>query len=200
MSTSTTRGARVAGVAEKTILGVIAGASIAIGIVDAVFAMLRIVELGRGPVTLTGVPLNDPRPAGFAGATFDTVALQVADLSAGGRAALMGATAASALLVVGICAVLAWLCVRVFLGRPFVASATWGIGIVAILVLVSGMLGPLLTGIGNAEAAAVVGGGELPLFLFELDLAPLGWGFALAVVAGAFELGQRLQRDTEGLV
>jgi hypothetical protein len=40
----------------------------------------------------------------------------------------------------------------------------------------------------------------LPGFEMTVDLAPLGWGFALAVVAGAFEIGQRLQRDTEGLV
>ena len=37
-------------------------------------------------------------------------------------------------------------------------------------------------------------------FGLNLDLAPLAWGMALIVVAGAFELGQRLQRDTEGLV
>ncbi len=34
----------------------------------------------------------------------------------------------------------------------------------------------------------------------EFDLAPVGWAFALALVAGVFTIGRRLQRDTEGLV
>jgi hypothetical protein len=37
-------------------------------------------------------------------------------------------------------------------------------------------------------------------FLLEFDLSAVGWGFALALVAGAFSIGARLQRDTEGLV
>ena len=36
--------------------------------------------------------------------------------------------------------------------------------------------------------------------LVQFDLAPVGWAFALALVAGVFAVGRRLQRDTEGLV
>ena len=185
---------------EKTILGVIAGAAAAIGVVEIVLLIGRIAGLASGPVELTGVPTTGPLDAGFAGATFDTVTLTLADLSAGGRAFLIGAAVLSWLVVFGICVVLVWLCIRVFLGKPFGAFATWGIGVVAILVVLSGMGTPLLTGMAAQRAALALNVDELPIFLVEVDLAPLAWGFALAVVAAAFQLGQRLQRDTDGLV
>jgi len=199
MNTAAVRARRALGLAEKVILGFIAGAAAAVAVVEVVLLVQRLVSRASGPVLLTDVPLAAPLDAGFAGATFDAVSLTV-DLSAGGRAAMMGAAAVSSLLVLGICAALAWLCVRVFLGKPFVRSATWGIGVVAILVLVAGMVGPLLTGIANAEAALALDTAQLPPLLVELDLSPLAWAFALTVVAAAFEIGQRLQRDTEGLV
>jgi len=197
---SPTRESRALGLIEKTILGVIAGVAAAVAIIDSVMLVIRVAGLTTGPVTLTDVPTSEPQNAGFANATFDTVTLTVADLPADGRGFLIGAAVLSWLVVVGICATLAWLCIRVFLGRPFGAFATWGIGVVAILVITSGMGTPVLTGLAAASAAANLGLDELPFFLVELDPAPLAWGFALAVVATAFQLGQRLQRDTEGLV
>jgi len=188
------------GLAEKAILGVIAGAAAAIGIVEIVLLVGRIAQLASGPVELRGVPTSEPLDAGFAGATFDTVTLTLADLSAGGRAFLIGAAVLSWLVVFGICTVLVWLCIRVLLGKPFSTFATWGIGGVAILVILSGMGTPLLMGMAAQRAALALNVDELPIFLVEVDLAPLAWGLALAVVAAAFQLGQRLQRDSDGLV
>ena len=68
------------------------------------------------------------------------------------------------------------------------------------------MLGGLLSQAVRANAFREVSqelglvSAGVPTFEMSIDLAPLGWGLALAVVAGAFEIGQRLQRDTEGLV
>lgn len=199
MSPTPSRAQRAANLAEKAILGFIAGAAAAIGIVQLVFLVVRLADLTAGPVTLSGVPTAEPLDAGFAGATFDAVTLTT-ELSAGGRAALMASAALATLLTVGICAVVAWLCLRVFVGRPFVRSATWGIAVVAILVIAAGLGVPALLGVAHAEAAAAVGSDLLPVFLVEIDPAPLGWAFALAVVGAAFEIGQRLQRDQEGLV
>jgi hypothetical protein len=124
----------------------------------------------------------------------------MADLPDAARAALLAEAVLGSLLTVGICAAVVWLCVRVFVGRPFVRSATTGICVVAILVLLVGLGGPLLHGIANTEALAFAGYDDLALLLWDVDLAPLGWAFALLVVAAAFEIGQRLQRDSEGLV
>lgn len=201
-----TRARRTLGLIEKTILGVIAGAAAAIGIVDLVLLVQRIVDLVTpGPTTLLGVHLAEPLTPEFAspevsGAVTSTVDLTVTTLPSGAVVALVAAAIVTSLLTIGICAVVAWLCLRVFLGKPFVRSATWGIGVAAILVLLGGLGGPLLTGIAYAETALRLEIDELAPFLVTLDLAPLGWTFALAVIAGAFEIGQRLQRENEGLV
>jgi len=205
-SPTTAKARRALGLAEKTVLGFVAGAASAIAVVDLVFLVLRIADLVTpGPTTLLGAQLNEPLEPAFdapsvLAVTAGTVDVTVESLPGGAVAALVGAVVVRSLLTIGICVVVAWLCVRVFLGKPFVRSATWGIGLVAILVLLAGLGGPLLTGIAHAEAAASLGIDELAPFMVEIDPAPLGWTFALAIVAGAFEIGQRLQRDTEGLV
>ena len=58
--------------------------------------------------------------------------------------------------------------------------------------------GGVLNHIGGESVPAA--SGETFETISPVDLAPLAWGFALAVVAAAFEIGQRLQRETEGLV
>lgn len=201
---------RVLGLIERSILGVIAGAAAAIGIVDLVFLVQRVIGLASDKsITVTEMPLRDaPTPAftdaigSITAASYDTVTMTIDALPASVRGWMIGASVLGTLLAIGICAVLVWLCVRVFVGRPFVSSATWGIGIVALLVIAGGLGASLSTGIAHAEIADVLGlaGTSLPDFTISLDLAPLGWGLALAVVAGAFEIGQRLQRDTDGLV
>ncbi|MFP7835004.1 hypothetical protein [Marisediminicola sp. LYQ134] len=117
-------------------------------------------------------------------------------------AALAAAAVLTTLVSVAVCAALAWLCLRVFVGRPFVASATAGIGVVAILIVAGGLGSSFLTSVAHAQIGDYLALTEagVPLFELSVDLAPLGWGVALAVVAGAFELGQRMQRDTTGLV
>lgn len=206
MSSFPTRTRRAASLAEKTVLGVIAGAAAAIAGVDLAMLVQRLVDLlTPGPTTLVDAALNAPlevpmESSAVTAAASDTVDVVVSELPAGAVAALAGTAIASSLLTVGICLVVAWLCLRVFLGKPFVRSATWGIGIVAILLIASALGGPLLTGIAHAEAAQALDIEELAPFMVRVDLAPLGWAFALTVVAAAFEIGQRLQRDAEGLV
>ena len=207
-ATTTTRRALglTLGLVEKTILGCIAGAAAAVGIVTLVFLAQRIVELAVGTeTTLFDVVLAEPLAPAFdspavVAASADTATLTVVGLPDAARGALIGAAVAGSLVTIGVCTVLAWLCLRVFVGRPFVRSASWGIGVVAVLVLVSGLGVPLLTGIAHAETGLALGLDELAPFSVKIDLAPIGWCFALAVVGAAFEIGQRLQRDTEGLV
>lgn len=207
---STKRAVRPAQLAEKTILGFIAGAAVAIGVVEAVLLTMRVGSLASdASTTVTGLPLADVAADEFTGASglvsaaqFESLSLTIESLPSTARGYLIAATVVTSLLAIGICAVVAWLCVRVFVGRPFVRSATWGIGAVAILVIFAALAGPTLTGVAHAEIVEHLGldGTGLPAFGVAIDFAPIGWGLALAVVAGAFELGQRMQRDTEGLV
>lgn len=71
---------------------------------------------------------------------------------------------------------------------------TWCIGLIGI----GSALDPMtITAGGNASDPSYEG---LMGWMLNLDLAPVGWALGLALVAAAFELGHRLQRDTEGLV
>lgn len=201
------RGAKFA---EKGVLGFIAGAAAAIGIVDIVLLALRVISLATDEaIVVSSIPLMDFSASQIAdastritSASFETMALTATGLPGSVRGPLIAAAILTALVSIGICAVVAWLCVRILVGRPFVRSATWGIGIVAILVIAGGMLGTLFESIANAEIVEALGLSDagLPTFLAVLDLSPLGWGMALAVIAGAFEIGQRMQQDTKGLV
>ena len=209
--TMQTRTSRTLGLIEKTILGFIAGAAAAIGIVNAVLLIGRVIRLATDKaITLSGLPLVDAdatpiRDAApdVVAAHYETVAITVDAAPPGVRGYLIAAAILGTLVSIGICVVLAWLCLRVFVGRPFVTSATWGIGIVAILVILGGLGSSLTSSIANAEAVSFLGldsSQGLMAFEVSLDLAPLGWGLALVVVAAAFEIGQRMQRDTTGLV
>lgn len=208
--TETTRVRRNLQLIEKTTLGVIAGAAVAIGIVDTVLLSGRIVSLASdASITVSGIPLLEfpadrisaasPR---IEAAQFESLGMTVAGAPGSARGALIAAAVLTALVGIGICAAVAWLCVRVLVGRPFVRSASWGIGIVAILVMAGCMGGALFNSVAHAEIVDALGleDAGLPIFLATIDLAPLGWGLALAVVAAAFEIGQRMQRETEGLV
>lgn len=208
--TKTTRATRGMQLAEKTLLGIIAGAAAAIGVVEIVLLVGRVISLASDrSLTVSGIPLLDFPAEQVAAASsliesaqFDGLTLTAAGIPGSARALLIASAILGGLLTVGICAVVAWLCLRVFIGRPFVRSATWGIGIVAILVIAGAMGGALFKSIAHAEIvdALDLSDAGLPVFLATIDLAPLGWGLALAVIAGAFEIGQRMQRETEGLV
>lgn len=209
MNTLTRRG-RAVSLVEKSMLGAISGAAAAVGVVELAFLVIRVIDLVTDRSNeVAGLTLVDTGAGAFTGAspavvdaTYDSVSLTIEGLPMHVRALLVGDAILGALVPIGICAVLAWLCVRVFLGRPFVASATWGVGIVALLIIVGELGSVLVFSIAEAEVAAFLGlaGDLLPTFLAVVDLAPLGWAAALTVVAAAFEIGQRMQRETEGLV
>lgn len=206
MATATTQGRML----EKVLLGGITGGALAIAVVEIVLLARRVVELSTAEtLELAGVPIEGASASEVAAASaqvtearFESVAMTVEGAPGAARGYLIGGEVLASLLTVGICAVLVWLCLLVFVGRPFVRSATIGIGIAAVLVMLAGLGGPFLTGLAHAETVEhlALEATGLPFLAIELNLAPLGWGLALAVVAGAFELGQRMQRDTEGLI
>lgn len=210
MTTPPTR-VRTLGLIEKTILGLIAGATAAIGVVDLVLLVGRVIHLaGDSTTVVDGISLTDATAPLVTGASpfvvaanYESLSMTIEGLPATSRGYLIAAMIAGTLVSIGIATMIAWLCLRVFVGRPFVRSTTLGIGIVAILVIAGGLGSSLFSSVAHAEIMKfldLAGEQGLPVALFTVDLAPLGWGLALAVVAAAFELGQRMQRETEGLV
>ncbi|MGO4488675.1 hypothetical protein [Microbacterium sp. 2RAF4] len=201
---------RAASLVEKTVLGVIAGAAGAIAVVDLIGAGVRTAVLMTSPsVTVPSMPLSTVEaPAVLAAssniseAQYDTVTLTATGLSLSPRLLLAIADALAILGPFVLCVAVAWLCIRLLIGRPFGSAATWGIAVAALAVMAGGLMSQAVRANAFSEIALeldLVSAG-VPAFEMSIDLAPFGWGFALVVVAGAFEIGQRLQRDTEGLV
>jgi hypothetical protein len=87
-------------------------------------------------------------------------------------------------------------------GRPFARSAVWTIGVAACALGGLGTVAQFASGLANMSAITEIAGYDDAGLQFAtvFDLTPLFAGGALIVVAGAFELGRRLQRDTAGLV
>lgn len=207
---------------ERVVLRIIAGGALlvaALALVGAVFGTVSLAtdERVAVPGMLIGnaeTPEFTEKSGAIVEARYESVGIEVTGLSGEARAWLVTEHLSAALLTVGLGLVVAWVATRLAAGRPFVRSATIALGVAAILVTASGLLEQAAAAIARAEVVDFLGSRDITAggtpdnpsyegfvgFGLNLDLAPLAWGMALIVVAGAFELGQRLQRDTEGLV
>lgn len=176
-----------------------------VAIVQRTFAMFADAVTVRMPVTGGDVAALDGVDE-VTSATYVSADVTFAVLPAPTRWLLLLEGALPALATIGVCILAWWLGVSLIRSRPFRRSMAWAIGTAAILVMAGGMLGQMLGAFGRAVLVELLAASDpgvtdiFWLFLIQLDLAPLGWGFALALIGGAFEIGQRMQHDTEGLV
>ena len=152
--------------------------------------------------------------AAIVSAHYDSATVMIEGLPSGVRWLVLSQAAADALLTIGLCIIVFWLGMKLIAQRPFARSAAMAIFAAAMLIMVVGVFSPFLGSIANAEAVQFLGdgvlsgssdsaqaGGEgLQLFGFSFDLSPIAWSFALALVSSAFFIGERMQRDTDGLV
>ncbi|WP_309067547.1 hypothetical protein [Microbacterium sp.] len=193
-------------------LGLIATGAASVGIGALVAIVLSTIGATEQAVTISqmpiaaeeaGAPLGGAQPV--VGSAYETASVTFSVLPAGIRSMLWAESVLPAIATIGVCAIAWWLAVSLMRARPFRRAMSTAIAVVSVLVIVGGTVGQLLGAFARAAAVeflATDGPGAEPfsLFLLELDLAPIGWGFALALIAGAFGIGSRLQRDTEGLV
>jgi len=197
---------------EGFVLGLIATGAVSIAIAAVVAIVLRAVDLfGLAPAISLPVHDGDPvkvlaQAPAVLQSNYASVHVTIEGLPFFARLLLVLEGALPALATVGVCAVAWWLGVSLIRSRPFRRSMSVATGIAACLVMAGGVLGQLAGAVGRSLAVSHLAEGDphvhtvLWPFLLELDLAPFGWGFALALVATAFQLGTRLQKDTEGLV
>ncbi len=127
----------------------------------------------------------------------------------GGLRALLGVGSVLSLLVAAVPGiVIAALGERALTPTPFAARSARWLLISAIVVLVSGTLGSLLTDVGSflvAQSVLAESIADAPLtapMAFNLNPPawPLGVALGLAALSVIFRQGARLQRETEGLV
>ncbi|WP_194420566.1 hypothetical protein [Microbacterium abyssi] len=195
---------------EGVVLGMFATGAVSIGVASATGAVGAGIEIFGSPVPVPlpvqGVAMTGLTGAdGVAAAEYTQSVVSLETLDAGVRWLLLAEAALPALATVIVCATLWWLGLSLIRQRAFRHSMAPMLGTAAIGLVVAGLLAPMFGAFGRAQvveqlAASGVDTGDFWTFLYSADLAPVGWGIALALVATAFEVGQRLQRETEGLV
>lgn len=192
----------------------IAGGALLIGIMSiggALASMIRI--LSPGPIVIRGMELAIPQDVAnvaalpnVESATSPTVDVTLTDAPPRVAAWLLTAELLPILLVLAICGCAIWLSIGLMHGRPFTRRFPIALVCVAGAVMICGIGSQLATEIARAEVALVLNTASpqtepgFALFSIALDLAPFGWGFLLGLLAGAFQVGTRLQRETELLV
>lgn len=191
--------------------GLVATGAVSVAIAAIVAIVVRTVEVFAHEVSvrmpITGGDVDALQGVdGIAGAEYASADVVLTALPTGIRWLFLLEGALPALATVGVCAAAWWLGVSLLRGRPFRRSMSTALGVAACLIAAGGLFGQVLGSIARAATVEMLGAADATIydtfytFLIELDLSPLGWAFALALVAGAFEVGTRLQRETEGLV
>jgi len=194
---------------EAVTLGLVATGAVSIAIASIVGAIGAGIEIFGSPVAVN-LPVHDSPmssmadAAGVSSAEYTESVVSVENLDAGARWLLFAEAALPALATVIVCGALWWLGLSLIKQKSFRRSMASVLGTAAVALVAAGMIGPLLGGLARAEVVEQLSMGadtsQFWEFLVSADLAPIGWGIALALVATAFEVGQRLQRETEGLV
>jgi hypothetical protein len=193
---------------ERGILALFVAAAAVIALALALPGIREVVAIAQDRSTLTLLteqPLPTrtvPGAAVLESATFDSARVVATGLDAGTRW-LLGAGAGFAALTTALVVGSLWLFVLLLMWRrPFhralvVATLTAGSAL-----LIGGLLSTGLGGLGRMMAADALNpaAGDALLIGFAFDPAPLLAGVGVLALSFVFAAGQRLQRDTEGLV
>ncbi len=133
----------------------------------------------------------------------ETVSVSADAFSAGPIAQIVATSALEALIISVVAAILGITIVRIGQGRPF-QRLLYRLGITAGgAMAIGGLIVELLGGGGRMAIASEINarlGDERFITGFTIDPALIAMGFAVIALATVFLLGERLQRDTEGLV
>lgn len=201
--------------AEKVVVSLV-GSGALLGIPS---SLLFLVTSGVGfandtVVRVPGIPVGDSEyPAVLLGsdapvdAGYESAWIDVANLPSEVRWLLWAEGALPTLAGFFSAIAILWLALALLRGSPFTRAFPWVLGVVAVAVIAAGLGSQLIAAIARAETIAflgppevITGPGGFPAFKLGLDLGPVGWGLGIVLVAAAFSIGTRLQRDTRGLV
>jgi hypothetical protein len=132
--------------------------------------------------------------------TVDQAIVTVADPAQATLFALIAHPIVNGLAILAGIALLCLFCLNLASGRAFAASTVRIVFFGSGLLLVAWILGSLFQTMGVNGALAAVSDHEYDGVLFEVDFTIIFGILALGAIAAAFQVGHRLQRETEGLV
>ena len=190
--------------------------AVALMIVTAIVAVIttftttsRLITLSTGPATLT-LPLAtaNQAPTGLSRgveAHFTSIEATIPSLPSSEAELLVWGGILSQIGVLTVLALVFLLALRLWRETLFTTGSVWIIGLGGAVLAVAGTIGQLLDQIARSRLAEAIGAnqripGEEIIFMGELPLGPAIAGIALILIAGVFQFGGRLQKDTEGLV
>jgi hypothetical protein len=178
-------------------------------VITTIATVSSIITSSTGPATLT-LPLAtaNQKPPGLPDgveAHFTSIEAIIPTLPPAEAALLAWAGILSHIGVLAVLALLFLLGLRLRGENLFTTGSVWIIGICGAVLAVAGTIGQILDQIARTRLAEEIGAnqripGETIIFVGNLPLGPAVAGLVLILVAGIFQFGHRLQKDTEGLV
>lgn len=159
---------------------------------------------GETPLSLlasTPAPTDLGGGAAIVSARFTDASLTVSGLSTFARVMLSTGAVVGVITSLAVSLAVTYFCWSLLRARPFRRSVTVTALVAGIALLFGGLLSQAATGFGTMQAASDIDPAHAVFDMaFWFDPAPLFGGFAIMALGVAFQLGERLQRDTEGLV
>jgi hypothetical protein len=185
---------------------IVAGAAIVIA--TAVAAVLRIVEVLPGtnvPVyaVFDGTPAEAPIGPDGAAVTvrLDAATIIAPELPVASTAALVIQQVVVMVATAVAVGALLWLAVNIVRQRVFSATNTVLVSVAGFSGLAGAFLAPFFGNMGANGAFAWISDRTFDNATMQVDLAPYTlFAFVVGIVCLVFTVGQRLQRDAEGLV
>lgn len=181
--------------------------AVVIVVLAGVSAVTRLIEVAPGHDIPVTVPLSDVAvniPLGPDGAPYPatvvSATIEVADPAPATLFALWGEPIVIFACVAALMVVISLFMVRLARGEIFAAGTYrlvyWAAGVLAAQILVGGTF----TNMTTNGALSAVSDYTYDSVIFEQDLTPLLWFLLLGGIGAALQIGERMRRDTEGLV
>jgi hypothetical protein len=184
-------------------------ASSAAAVLTTVLSVGAIAGYFTGPATLVlPIASNQRTVSGLeleSSGHFMSLEATIPDLPDGPAALLAWGVTLNQVGMLAILALVFLLAYRLRSATLFTPGSVWIVGVCGAALALTGTVGQLLDGWARSRLADMIAAngrapGESFGFSVELNIAPLMTGLVLMLVAGVFQYGRRLQRDTEGLV
>ncbi|MDR7084619.1 energy-converting hydrogenase Eha subunit E [Arthrobacter ginsengisoli] len=196
-------------IVSKTDALVLMIASVAVALFTTGMTVSGLIGYTRGPVALA-LPVATAHHAATGltqGATghFTTLEASIPELPSGPATLLAWADSLNQMGFLAVLALVFLLAHRLRSEILFTPASAWIVASCGAILALCGTVGQVLDSSARSRLAEMIGvnartPGESHIFWAHFNVAPFVVGIVLVLVAGVFQFGRGLQKDTEGLV